>query len=680
MTQKAPARACLLIPLLAHGVFGTTAAAEVDLQEDTVLLQLGTDAASFDLARVSSLKGVSTVTSTVLPVNTSQQTGRRQVEAADHMVKGAFWNQVGQDIDGEASGDRSGEVVSLSSDGSRVAIGARYNDGATELDSGHVRVFVLSGNTWSQLGQDIDGEASGDYSGVVSLSSDGSRVAIGAATNDGAGLNFGHVRVFGLSGNTWSQLGQDIDGEAFDDNSGFSVSLSSDGSRVAIGAIFNDGAGSNSGHVRVFGLSGNTWSQLGQDIDGEASGDRSGLAVSLSSDGSRVAIAAQQNDGATGSNSGHVRVFGLSGNTWSQLGQDIDGEASGDVSGRSVSLSSDGSRVAIAAQLNDGATGSNSGHVRVFGLSGNTWSQLGQDIDGEASGDVSGVSVSLSSEGSRVAIGATRNDGATGFDSGHVRVFGLSGNTWSLLGQDIDGEASGDRSGVSVSLSSDGSRVAIGAFFNDGAGLDSGHVRVFASSPTPAPTPVPSPAPTAAPSASPTPAPTPAPTSVYATFEGGCRTQSGGLGTFTVESLEYGDCQSACTSDPTCVAYEHNGVGTTCELHTEAITHGKGPNANGVVCYVKQAPAASATGDPHLQNIHGERFDLMRPGNAVLIQIPRGQPFEKSWLTVEADARRLGSQCADMYFQSLNITGKGSPNRSDSEIRPPPLPLLLCPH
>ncbi|CAK0897715.1 unnamed protein product [Prorocentrum cordatum] len=148
MTQKAPARACLLIPLLAHGVFGTTAAAEVDLQEDTVLLQLGTDAASFDLARVSSLKGVSTVTSTVLPVNTSQQTGRRQVEAADHMVKGAFWNQVGQDIDGEASGDRSGEVVSLSSDGSRVAIGARYNDGATELDSGHVRVFVLRRLQW----------------------------------------------------------------------------------------------------------------------------------------------------------------------------------------------------------------------------------------------------------------------------------------------------------------------------------------------------------------------------------------------------------------------------------------------------------------------------------------------------------------------------------------------------
>ncbi|CAK0804210.1 unnamed protein product, partial [Prorocentrum cordatum] len=197
-----------------------------------------------------------------------------------------------------------------------------------------------------------------------------------------------------------------------------------------------------------------------------------------------------------------------------------------------------------------------SGHVRVFVLSGNTWSQLGQDIDGEASGDYSGV-VSLSSDGSRVAIGAATNDGA-GLNFGHVRVFGLSGNTWSQLGQDIDGEAFDDNSGFSVSLSSDGSRVAIGAsdgsrvaigaFFNDGAGLDSGHVRVFASSPTPAPTPVPSPAPTAAPSASPTPAPTPAPTS---------------------------------------------------------------------------APISAAVGDPHLINMHGERFDLLKVGRHLLVEVPQ---------------------------------------------------------
>ena len=45
---------------------------------------------------------------------------------------------------------------------------------------------------------------------------------------------------------------QDINGEAQGDQSGYSVSLSADGSVLAIGAINNDGNGHNSGHVRVF--------------------------------------------------------------------------------------------------------------------------------------------------------------------------------------------------------------------------------------------------------------------------------------------------------------------------------------------------------------------------------------------------------------------------------------------
>ena len=49
-----------------------------------------------------------------------------------------FINQLGADIDGEAANDSSGESVSLSSDGSRVAIGAPGNDGN---DSGHVRIY-----------------------------------------------------------------------------------------------------------------------------------------------------------------------------------------------------------------------------------------------------------------------------------------------------------------------------------------------------------------------------------------------------------------------------------------------------------------------------------------------------------------------------------------------------------
>ena len=75
---------------------------------------------------------------------------------------------------------------------------------------------------------------------------------------------------------SWVQLGLDIDGEAAGDASGTSVSLSSDGSRLAIGANLNNGNGSNAGHVRVYEWDGISWVQLGLDIDGEAADDRSG--------------------------------------------------------------------------------------------------------------------------------------------------------------------------------------------------------------------------------------------------------------------------------------------------------------------------------------------------------------------------------------------------------------------
>ena len=347
---------------------------------------------------------------------------------------------------------------------------------------------------WGQIGGDIDGEAASDQSGIsVSLSSNGTIVAIGAYTNDGAGgANSGHVRVyqydatktmaetdqassdFGPVG--WRRLGADIDGDATSDYSGYSVSLSSDGTILAVGAHGNDDAGGGAGHVKVYEYSGGSWSQKGGDIDGEAAIDLSGISVSLSSDGSIVAIGAYLNDG-TGADAGHVRVYEYSGSAWVQKGGDIDGEAAFDSSGISVSLSDDGSIVAIGAIYNDG-TGAQSGHVRVYEYSGSSWSQKGGDIDGEAAGDYSGISVSLSDDGTIVAIGAHGNDDA-GADAGHVRVYEYSGSAWVQKGGDIDGEAAGDASGYSVSLSSDGSIVAIGAYLNNSASFDAGHVRVY---------------------------------------------------------------------------------------------------------------------------------------------------------------------------------------------------------
>ena len=162
-----------------------------------------------------------------------------------------------------------------------------------------------------------------------------------------------------------NKLGQDIYGEANDDNSGWAVALSADGTRVAVGEPSNDVAGkSNCGQVRIYELmtdssNNKSWSQLGQDINGEDSTNYSGKSVALSADGTRLAVGAHGNFGANGIYSGHVKVYDLitdssNNKSWNQLGQDIDGEASGDNSGQSVALSADGARLAIGAPSNDG--------------------------------------------------------------------------------------------------------------------------------------------------------------------------------------------------------------------------------------------------------------------------------------------------------------------------------------
>jgi hypothetical protein len=326
----------------------------------------------------------------------------------------------------------------------------------------------LLGYTQTQIGQDIDGESAFDSSGVsVSLSSDGNIVAIGAPGNDGNGSDSGHVRVYQYENSIWTQVGSDINGEVSQDGSA-KVSLNGDGTIVAIGATSNNGNGIDSGHVRVYQYENSIWTQIGQDINGEAAGDLSG-AVSLSADGDFVAIGAFFNDG-NGDNSGHVRVYQYENSIWTQIGSDIDGEAAGDWSGRSVSLSSDGSIVAIGADRN-----SNRGHVRIYKNINSVWTQIGSDIDGEALGDYLGGSLSLSADGNIVAIGGTGNNNFTGL----VRVYKNSNDVWVKVGSDIDGEAEFDNSGESVSLSSDGSIVAIGAHKNSGNGYKSGHVRIY---------------------------------------------------------------------------------------------------------------------------------------------------------------------------------------------------------
>ena len=394
--------------------------------------------------------------------------------------------------DGSVSGEEMGGMVAMTADGNSVAIGAPRNHGTGTL-LGIARVLDWNGKEYSQRGNDIVGEmeVAGSYTlsgSAIAISDSGNILVVGARGDDGTDGSFdeysgssgtsytdiGHVRVHDWNGSSWQQRGADIDGENTGDMSGNAVAVNGDGNTIAIGAINNDGNGQDSGHVRVYQWSGSAWTQVGSDIDGEANNDNSGVSISLSTDGRTLAVGADNNDGANGSDSGHVRVYDLSGSQWVQRGVDIDGESASDYSGVSVDLSGDGKSLVVGAKDNDG-NGSNAGHARVFDWSGSRWEQRGSDIDGESSGDQSGSSATISNDGQTVVLGAPGNDGA-GDNAGHARIYSWNGFQWGIQGKDVDGSAANALNGTSVGVSSDGTRMVTGA---PGADNSKGEAIVF---------------------------------------------------------------------------------------------------------------------------------------------------------------------------------------------------------
>ncbi|KAL3806163.1 hypothetical protein ACHAXA_004492 [Cyclostephanos tholiformis] len=215
--------------------------------------------------------------------------------------------------------------------------------------------------------------------------------------------NTGYVKVYQTNndGNR-VQLGQTIYGYPIDDYFGYSVDITSDGMIIICGSPVND----KPGYARVFSLEADIWKQIGGDIIGEAIGDDFGISVSISNDGETIAVGADFNDVMT---SGHVRIYRLvnDGTIWEQIGKDIDGEEGVNNFGGSVSLSADGSIVAIGAAFS-GNNGDDSGQVTVYRFDSDesSWKWLGQSIYGDKAYDYLGWSINLSYDGSTLAIGS----------------------------------------------------------------------------------------------------------------------------------------------------------------------------------------------------------------------------------------------------------------------------------
>ena len=405
--------------------------------------------------------------------------GDLNLNTPDFLVGGSSdVKQIGADIIGDADDEEFGTSVTLSGDGLTMAIGGPKHGITGAGGIGHVEIWRRVDDSWV-YDTEILGEFGLDNAGsAISLSYDGATLAIGAERNDvGPGINSGHVRVFRDNGATWQQLGSAILGEASGDLSGSAVSLSADGNTVAIGAPDNDDNGGNSGHVRVFENIAGTWTQVGIDIDGEATGDVSGSYVAISADASIVAVGAHAND-SNGQNSGHVRIYQDNGGTWTSIGE-ITGVAAADLAG-AVSLSSDGRTIAVGARENDDGPGNNSGHVRIFNYDGSSWNQVGDAILGSADSDHSGYSVALSGDGKTVAIGAKDYDDGANDNAGEVRVYHNENGIWTLVTTHT-GSAGSDEFGVSVALSDDGRTLAAGAW--QVIGSNPGYVRAFQLAP-----------------------------------------------------------------------------------------------------------------------------------------------------------------------------------------------------
>jgi hypothetical protein len=502
------------------------------------------------------------------------------------------WRMLGGNIDGEAPNDNSGYSVSVSADGQIVAIASSGND-ANSIDSGQVRVYRYNPNKtvaqtkqnlpgfgpvgWDRLGEDIDGEGAYQQSlyhrRSVSLSSDGTTLAIGTDANNGNGYYSGSVRVYKYTPNKtvavsnqydplfgpagWTRMGEDIDGEAVSNSSGWSVNLSADGTVVGIGAPTNSDAGASAGHVRVykytpsktvavtnqtdasFGPIG--WTRLGADIDGEAADNGSGVSVELSADGTTVAIGAHRNNNLQG----HVRVYKYSASKtsaqmnqtlpnfgpigWNRVGEDIDGVENLYINNGPITIPT--LDITSFPVLNTIQRWNIDISFTVTGGPG-TWRALvGNTFYNSA--DERGWGIWVSSQN---GIHFEHNTGSSRFNAfasnvalnvpyilkvmkdetnTTLQLFNVSTQTmlthtaatltdplgigpvsiggWKQVpGENFPGTISYVRvystslsvSGISVSLSADGSIVAIGGTNNDDVGLDKGYVRVFKNNPS----------------------------------------------------------------------------------------------------------------------------------------------------------------------------------------------------
>jgi len=382
------------------------------------------------------------------------------------------WLPFGSDIDGTASED-FGHSVSYSDDNidKYLAVGAPlYNDGGT--NRGIAKVYRYNDPNWVEVGGFTgvnDDDELGYSVALAAVPAAETKLAIGKRDFDNGTTGQGSVEILKFDDPGWTSEQIFYGNNVVSGYMGTSVAISRDGLNVVGGAPGRSPTVNIEGFVSVYNysLGTETWSQKGNSITGKANNDEFGRSVATNDEGDFLVVGAPLNT----SSKGYVQVYewdNPTANEWNQLGSDISGVANGDEFGTSVSMSDDGTRIAVGAPKH----GSSKGHIRIYDWNTPTPNQwnLSVELDGEVAGDEFGTSVSLSADGSRVAVGAPAST------NGKFYVYQeLSVGNWIKIGSTQDGDDPGDEFGKAISLSPDGNELVVGGPQH----TTNGHIKTF---------------------------------------------------------------------------------------------------------------------------------------------------------------------------------------------------------
>ena len=346
------------------------------------------------------------------------------------------WEQMGEPIIGNSGFDRIGYSLAMNDSGKMLIIGCPDKT----FKRGVARIYQWNGDTWEKIGSDIEGDDIWEEMGwSVAMSNNGDTISIGAPKDTKTttqtwgwityekpvSLLCGNVRVYKLIDSEWHQLGSDIFGQNTIAKSGWSLAMSGDGLKVAIGAIYGNDTqhGSPCGTVSIYEYhnSGDQWSLLGDTINGDDAYDYAGWSVAMNDAGTTVAISAIKKDNEHADNIGQVRIFDFHENKWSQRGDDIVGLATDDKVGYSIAMNNNGRKIAITSPYNDNTMGVNAGAVTIYEWKHSSWEiQKGGRIIGKNKDNLFGYSVAMSGNGKIIIVGSNDKNGN---NSGDVRIF-----------------------------------------------------------------------------------------------------------------------------------------------------------------------------------------------------------------------------------------------------------------